>query len=117
MNKAEIEATVGRMFAEASGLTRDLTVTVTGGGEGGAPAIYSAPGAIITPIPASRVDGTNVLPNDEHLRLRAAALPPNTVLKPGDYFTGMTDGLTRNIITAHLDAAGVLWTCAVRRSY
>ena len=116
INKAEVQAAVDRIFAEANGITHDQTVTVLPGGGGGTPAIYSAPGAIITPIPASRVDGTTVQPNDERLKLRASVLPAGTVLKPGDYFTGLGDGLTRTIITAHLDVAGVLWTCAVRRT-
>jgi hypothetical protein len=118
ISKAEATAVLERMFAEAAGITRDQNVIVAPpGGGGGAPAIYSVPRAIISPIPARRVDGVTVLPNDERLRLRASVLPAGTVLKPGDYFIDTGDGMTRTIITAHLDAMGILWTCAVRRQF
>jgi hypothetical protein len=114
--KADAQAMVERMFAELADATRDQSVSV-GGGEGETPAIHSVPGALITRIPASRVDGTTVLPNDELMRLRASALPVGTVLKPGDHFMDMADGMQRNIVTAHLDPLGLLWTCAVRRVF
>ena len=85
--KAEAQAMVERMFAEFADATRDQSVLV-GGGEGEIPAIHSVPGALITRIPASRVDGTTVLPNDELMRLRAAVLPGGTVIKPGDLAHG-----------------------------
>jgi hypothetical protein len=117
ISKAEAQAALERMFADAAGITWDQSLVINPGEGGGAPAIHNAPGAIITRIPAGRVDGVTVLPNDEQLRLRASVLPAGTVLKPGDYFTGITDGLQRNIITAHLNAAGIMWTCAVRRMF
>jgi len=40
-----------------------------------------------------------------------------TVLQPGDHFTDLADGRQRNIVTAHLDTLGLLWTCAVRRVF
>ena len=117
ISKAEAQAAVERMFAEAAGITRDQSLVVPPGIEGGSPAIYSVPKALISPIPARRVDGTTVKPNDEQLRLRASLLPLGTVLKPGDYFNDTGDGMTRTIITAHLDVMGVVWTCAVRRQF
>jgi len=44
-------------------------------------------------------------------------LPVGTILKPGDHFTDLADGMHRNIITAHLDTLGLMWTCAVRRVF
>jgi hypothetical protein len=116
ISKAEAQAAVALMFESAEGITQDTMVT-TGGGGGQAPINLSAPGVLLTPIPAERVDGTTVLPNDELLRLQVSVLPPGTNLKPGDYFLGLDDGLQRNVITAHLDMMGVLWTCAVRRVF
>jgi len=116
ITKVEAQATVAAMFGSAGAATQDVSVT-TGGGAGGAPIVVSAPKVIITPIPAERVDGTTVLPNDEQLRVQASVLPPSTKLKPGDSFSGFADGLQRNVVTAHLDAMGVLWTCAVRRVF
>jgi len=117
INLVEAQAAVERMFAEAASVTRDQSMVVGGGGGGAAAAIYSVPGALISRIPASRVDGTTVLPNDELLRLRAWLLPVGTVLKPGDHFTDLADGMQRDIVTAHLDTLGLMWTCAVRRGF
>jgi hypothetical protein len=116
MNKADVEAGVERLFQSAGAYTRDQSITI-GGGEGEAPAIFTVSAALITRVPANRVDGTTVLPNDELMRLRAAVLPEGTLLKPGDFFVDGSDGLQRNIITAHLDVTGVLWTCLVRRQF
>src|SRR5690349_1682356 len=109
ISKAEAQAALAAMFSNAGAATQDATVT-TGGGAGEAPIVVSAPKVMISPIPADRVDGVTVLPNDEQLRLQASVLPPGTKLKPGDNFSGFADGLQRNVVTAHLDALGILWT-------
>jgi hypothetical protein len=116
ISKAEAQAAVAALFNNADAATQDAMVT-TGGGNGQAPIVLSAPQVVITPIPADRVDGVTVLPNDEQLRLQAGLLPPGTKLKPGDSFSGLADGLSRTVVTAHLDALGVVWTCAVRRVF
>jgi len=115
ISKAEAQAALAAMFASAGGITQDQMITCGGGGEGESPIVLDASGALLTAIPANRVDGTTVLPNDEQLRLQASVLPPGWVIKPGDVFLGLADGQQRDVITAHLDVMGILWTCAVRK--
>jgi hypothetical protein len=79
--------------------------------------VWTVPDALLSRIPAERVDGVTVLPNDELMRVRVASLPNEAMLKPGDSLTDTDDGLQRHVITAHLDTAGILWLCAVRRVY
>jgi len=112
--QSDLAAEVARMFAELSAVTRTLTMT-TGGGPGGAPAIHSVEGCLITRVPAGRVDGITVLPNDELLRFATAPLLSPIYPQPGDTMVDTGDGQDRQVITAHLDPFGVMWTCIVRK--
>lgn len=115
-DKATIEAAVAAVFANLGAAGREQSLTVLPDDPEAAPSVYTVPAALITAIPAARVDGVTVKPNDEDMVFPAAALTSGAVLKPGDFFVGTVDGLTRTVVTAHLDALGVLWTCAVRRT-
>jgi hypothetical protein len=117
MTREDAAKTAEVAFAGAAGLTRNLSVQVVPVGGVGAPAIYNNLAAIVTRVPAARVDGTTVQPNDELVRLRVASLPVGVVLKPGDYFTGYPDGFQRDVITAHLEAGEAVWVCVVRRVF
>ncbi len=85
--------------------------------------LWPAPGepvvipSLLMRVPAARVDGLNVLPNDELMICQAASLGANASIAPGLVFSGARDALLRTVVTAHLDPFGVLWTCIVRRTY
>jgi hypothetical protein len=117
--KSQAAAAVDRMFADMAGASQSVLLNLLpppGADPEGAPSIFDGVAVMITEVPAARVDGTTILPNDESVLIPAAALD-GEIVKPGDSIRGAADGLTRSVITAHLDSLGVLWTCVVRRSY
>ena len=72
---------------------------------------------LVMPVPADRVDGNEVLPNDEQLLLDAAELAAVNQPRPGDYVTQTSNGLKRDVVTAHLDVTGTLWTVVARKAF
>ncbi|MEY4386951.1 MAG: hypothetical protein RLY20_2234 [Verrucomicrobiota bacterium] len=67
------------------------------------------------PVPAALVDGTIVQPNDEKLLFDAVELAAVTQPRPGDGVVQATTGLSRDIITAHLDVTGSYWAMVARK--
>ena len=72
---------------------------------------------LVMPVPPAVVDGTMVLPDDEHLLLDAAELTAVDRPRPGDYIIQTGNNFRRAIVTTHLDLTGTLWTFVGRRSY
>ena len=121
MSDQNATALVAAAFGEISNLVQKVTVDVKA--LPGTPKVTLQHGTcanvalLLMRIPANRVDGATVQPNDEQALIPAGMLTEGYQLKPNDEITGAADGIPRRVITAHLDAAGVLWTCAVRRLY
>ena len=78
----------------------------------------SVPVAFLTqPLPTSNWVGDHVEPNDEQVFIDAADLASLTALQPMDYLVENATGIRRNIITAHLDMTGTLWTFIARKVF
>ena len=74
------------------------------------------PKFLVMPVPAALVDGTIVQPNDEKLLFDAVELVSVDQPRPGDCVVQATGGLSRNIITAHLDVSGTFWSMVARKN-
>jgi hypothetical protein len=72
---------------------------------------------LVMPVPPDVVDGTTVLPNDERVLLDAQELTAVDQPRPGDYLVQTSNSLRRDVVTAHLDVTGTLWTLATRRVF
>ena len=103
------EAACGRVFAS---LAEFMVAGTYHRGGTSAPVAF-----LVEPVPARLVDGVTVMPNDERVFIDAADLAGLGNLQPGDYILETTGGFRRNVITAHKDLAGVLWTMVVRRVF
>ena len=78
----------------------------------------SAPVAfLVAPIPASLLAGADLDPNDEQIFMDATDLKAIANPQPGDYLVEAASGLRRDVITAHQDMAGVMWTMVARRIF
>ena len=77
----------------------------------------AAPAFLVMPVPAALVDGTTVLPNDERLLFDAAELADVDQPRPGDYLVEPDSGLRRDVITAHVDVTGTIWSLVTRRVF
>lgn len=71
---------------------------------------------LVMPVPARRVDGTTVLPNDERMLLDATELAAVDQPRPGDYLVDAGTSLRRDVITAHLDVTGTFWKLIARKA-
>jgi hypothetical protein len=74
----------------------------------------ATPKFLVMPVPAALVDGTIVQPNDERLLFDAVELATVSQPRPGDAVVAA--GLSRNIITAHLDVTGTFWSMVARKN-
>ena len=74
------------------------------------------PKFLVMPVPPELVDGTIVQPNDELLLFDAVELANVDQPRPGDCVVQATGGLSRNIITAHLDVTGTYWAMVARKN-
>ena len=68
------------------------------------------------PVPLPMVDGSIVQPNDERLLFDATELATVNQPRPGDCVVQAVGGLSRNIITAHLDMTGTYWSMVARKN-
>jgi hypothetical protein len=68
-------------------------------------------------VPADRVDGVTVHANDEQVLVVASELAGVSQPRPGDYMVQSSNGLRRDVITAHLDVTGTLWTLVTRKVF
>ena len=71
---------------------------------------------IAFPVPANRVDGTTVLPNDVLLYVANSEELAGALPRPGDSITD-EDDVTRTVVTAHQDCGGALWKMICRPVY
>lgn len=72
---------------------------------------------LVMPVPARRVDGQTVLPNDERVLLDASELAAVDQPRPGDYLIDAATSLRRDVITAHLDVTQTFWTLIARKVF
>ena len=77
----------------------------------------ATPKFLVMPVPPELVDGTIVQPNDELLLFDATELATVDQPRPGDCVVQATGGLSRNIITAHLDVSGAFWQMVARKNF
>ncbi|MEY4385715.1 MAG: hypothetical protein RLY20_998 [Verrucomicrobiota bacterium] len=70
---------------------------------------------LVMPVPPALVDGTIVQPNDERLLFDAVELAAVDQPRPDDYILQASNGLRRDIITAHLDVTGTYWAMVARK--
>ena len=75
----------------------------------------ATPKFLVMPVPPALVDGTIVQPNDEKLLFDAVELAAVDQPRPGDYVVASANSLRRDIITAHLDVTGTMWTMVARK--
>ena len=107
--KAAAQQTVGNLFA----LYAEFLVASEYQRDGEA---LATPRFLVMPVPAELVDGTIIQPNDERLLFDAAELTTVNQPRPGDCVVQATGGLSRNIITAHLDVTGTYWAMVARKN-
>ena len=74
------------------------------------------PRVLVFAIPARRVDGITVLPNDDMAFFPAIDLAGVTQPRPGDYFIDPA-GLRRDVITAHLHTTLAYWKMVARKVF
>ena len=115
MLREELSQTVNATFAAFAELMLPMALQVPPDG-GGDPSVFDIDRVVVRRVPADRVDGTTVQPNDEVAMFRVASLPEGTVVEPGNLLVDAANEVTRTIITAHLDTARLVWTCVVRRT-
>jgi hypothetical protein len=75
----------------------------------------ATPKFLVMPVPPALVDGTIVQPNDERLLFDAVELAAVDQPRPDDYILQASNGLRRDIITAHLDVTGTYWAMVARK--
>src|SRR5512137_1222154 len=68
-------------------------------------------------VPAARVDGAIVLPNDERIIVDASEMADVSNPRPGDYIVQASNGLRRDVITAHLDVTQTVWWLVTRKVF
>ena len=107
--KANAQQAVANLFA----LYAEFLVASEYQREGAA---LATPRFIVMPVRPELVDGTIVQPNDELLLFDAAELTAVDQPRPGDCVVQATGGLSRNIITAHLDVTGTYWQMVARKN-
>lgn len=70
---------------------------------------------LVLPLPAALLFGNKIDANDEQIFIAAADLAAVQPLQPGD--TIDETGMTRTVITAHLDSTGTVWEFVARRTF
>ena len=70
---------------------------------------------LVMPVPSAMVDGVVVQPNDERLLFDATELAAVDQPRPDDYIVQSSNGLRRDVITAHLDVTGTMWAMVARK--
>jgi len=70
---------------------------------------------LVMPVPPALVDGAIVQPNDEKLLFDAVDLAAVDQPRPDDYVVASASSLRRDIVTAHLDVTGTMWTMVARK--